>query len=397
MGSEDADFAELNHTYVGGKRLEWEKAQSGAVGRMLADKKLVQLINELEGQLSVEPYGNEVIGILRKSYAEGKTIQSATFEVVNELFGRFGLVVLIPDNAQLKRKMLPVFIDDIFNQTPSLLAENTSKEIDKIYNSQAHPREINLFYLKEDIRERIIKRGDTFLVHNTDIAFSEKEIRAELDAHPERFSPNVILRGLYQETILPNIAFIGGGGELAYWLQLQSIFQQYNVVYPVLVLRNSFAVIEDKWQSLIDKLGITSEQLFLPELELLNLIIENEGRKPQLNEQLAQVEGVYNALTAMASGIDATLIQHIAALKTKTIKGLNNLEKKMLRAERKKSAAAGAQIHKIKMHLFPNKGLQERVENFSSLYAKWGSHFIDMLYNHSLTLEQQFVMLTEKL
>ena len=118
MGSEDADFAELNHTYVDGKKLEWKKEQKGAVGRMIVDKTLIQLIDELEGQLIVEEKGAEVIGLLRKAYVNGKTIQSATFELLNELYGNYGLIVLIPDHPVLKKQMRKIFEDDLFNNKP---------------------------------------------------------------------------------------------------------------------------------------------------------------------------------------------------------------------------------------------------------------------------------------
>jgi bacillithiol biosynthesis cysteine-adding enzyme BshC len=395
MGCEDADFDELNHTYVDGKKIEWQKVQSGAVGRMVVDKGLLQLVDELEGQLYLQQYAQEVIGLLKRCYTEGKDIQTATFELVNELYGRYGLIVLIPDNATLKREMLRVFEDDIFEQTSSSIVEQTSALLKKDYKVQANPREINLFYLKENIRERLVKKEDGYAVNNTNISFTEKELRNELEEHPERFSPNVILRGLFQETILPNIAFIGGGGELAYWLQLKGLFQHYGVPYPVLVLRNSFLVLEEQQQQSIAKLRVSFEDIFLPELDLLNLVIEREGKKPQLNGELDKIEEVYAKLAALAVSVDAGLSQHVAALKTKTVKQLLGLEKKLLRAERKKHEAAKNKITRLKEQLFPKNNLQERVENFSSYYAKWGGSFIDELYKHSFSLEQQFVVLTE--
>ncbi len=395
MGSEDADFAELNHTYVNGYKLEWKKAQTGAVGRMLVDKTLVQLINEMKGQLMIEPHGAALIELLRKCYTEGKNIQTATFELVNALFGSYGLIVLIPDSADFKRTMIPVFEDDLFRQTPSAIVAETSKKLEQHYYVQAHPRDINLFYFKDNIRERIIKTGDRFLVNNTDIHFTEESLRQELQQHPERFSPNVILRGLFQETILPNLAFIGGGGELGYWLQLKALFHHYNVVFPVLLLRNSFLIIEKKWQQLVDKLQLTTEQIFQPPLQLLDLIIEREGKTPRLDGELSKVKALYEQINETASNIDVTLAQHVTALQVKALKQLQNLEKKMNRAERKKHEAEENQVNKLKNHLFPNNGLQERVENFSSFYAKWGSGFIDALYENSLSLEQEFVVLNE--
>lgn len=394
MGSEDADLAELNHTYLRGQKYEWDTNQTGAVGRMVADKKIQQLLAAMEGQLTAEPFGAEVIFLLKQCYSEGKSIQQATFEFVHLLFGQYGLIVLIPDTAILKQQMVSVFEDDLFHQTPSQIVEQTSQKLSKLFNVQASPREINLFYLKDNLRERIIKAGESFAVNNTNIQFTQEQIKAELQEHPERFSPNVILRGLFQETLLPNIAFIGGGGELAYWLQLKELFDHYTVPFPVLVLRNSFLIIEKKWQELIAKLKLSMEQVFQPEQAILDAIMEREGKKPVMNGELQELKTLYDHLKTVASEIDQSLTQHVEALKIKATNQLMALEKKMIRAERKKLDAQRNQINKLKRGLFPN-GLQERSENMSVFYAKWGTEFITSLYQHSLSLEQEFVMLSE--
>ena len=396
MGSEDADFAELNHTYVDGKKIEWNKEQKGAVGRMIVDQTLMQLINELEGQLSLEAHGKEVIELLHRCYAEGKTIQTATFELVNELYGQWGLIVLIPDNAALKSQMIKVFEDDLFNNTSSKIVEKTSEKLSEHYTVQANPREINLFYLKDHIRERIEEKDGTFRILNTETTFSEEEIKTELQQHPERFSPNVILRGLFQESILPNLVFIGGGGETAYWLQLKDLFDHYNVVYPVLVLRNSFLIVEDKWKQKIQKLDLNVADLFHDENELMKIIVEkNSENKIALNGNFEKAEAFYEQKSMQAEAVDKTLTQYVNAIKPKSQKELEELEKKMLRAEKRKFEEQQRQIQKIKEVLFPNDGLQERVENFSGFYAKWGGVFIEELLKNSLALEQQFCILTE--
>ena len=397
MGSEDADFAELNHTYADGKKLEWKKEQRGAVGRMIVDKTLVQLIDELEGQLVVERRGAEVIALLRKAYQPGKTIQEATFELLNQLYGSYGLVVLIPDHPRLKEQMHPVFFDDLFNHQAYGMVEKTSLKLDELYKAQAHPREINLFYLKNDIRERIEKRGDQFYVLNTELVFTEDELRSELKNHPERFSPNVILRGIYQETILPNIAFIGGGGELAYWLQLKELFHHYQVPYPVLILRNSFLVIEKKWQKKIEQLNLELPDLFTKQEELVNRIVKQKAENPiSLNGNFEKATALFEQIQLQATSVDKTLSKHVAAIRARSLNALQELEKKMLRAEKRKHVDLQSQLAKLKAAIFPNNGLQERVENFSLFYAKWGSSFIEELYDQSLALEQQFTILIEE-
>lgn len=363
---------------------------------MVVDKTLIELINELEGQLSTEAHGREVIELLRRCYSDGKTIQSATFEMVNELYGQWGLLVLIADHPALKAQMIPVFEDDLFHNTSSKIVERTSEKLSECYTAQAYPREINLFYLKDDIRERIEEKDGRYAVLNTSLSFSKEEIKKELREHPERFSPNVILRGLFQETILPNLAFIGGGGEMAYWLQLKELFEHYKVVYPVLVLRNSFLIIEEKWNQKIRKLDLQTADLFRDENELMKLIVAKNSENPiALNGNFEKAEAFYEQIRLQAEAIDSTLSQYVSAIKTRSLKDLEELEKKMLRAEKRKFEEHQRHLQKIKEVLFPNDGLQERVENFSWFYAKWGRGFMEELYRNSLALEQEFTILTE--
>ncbi len=324
------------------------------------------------------------------------TIEQATFLLIHHLFKSYGLVVLLPDNAAYKKAMLSIFDDDLFNNTPSEIVSTTSEKLLKKYKVQAHPREINLFYLKDDIRNRIVAIKDCFVVHNTDIVFIKEELKKELEQFPERFSPNVILRGLFQEIILPNIAFIGGGGELAYWLELKDLFSHYKVPYPLLILRNSFLLIEEKYHSLMQKLNISAADLFKGEQIILNEIVSTETKNTlHLENEKSQLDRVYNEIKNKVRQIDTTLLQHTEALETKALNTLSSLEKKMLRAEKRKFGDSKNQLSKVLHSLFPDGNLQERTENFILYYAKWGSVFFDMLHDNSLALEQEFCVVEE--
>ena len=221
-------------------------------------------------------------------------------------------------------------------------------------------------------------------------------MKTELANFPERFSPNVILRGIYQETILPNLAFVGGGGELAYWLQLKDLFTTYNVPYPVLILRNSFLVIQKKWHRKMEQLALSCSDLFQSQHDLLNRIVKERAENPvSLNGNVEKITALFEQIKTQALLIDTTLSKHVSAIENKSLKALQGLEKKMLRAEKRKFAEVQDQLDKLRATLFPNNGLQERVENFSLFYAKWGPSFIRELYKHSLALEQQFTILVE--
>jgi len=396
MGSEDADLNELGSIWLNNEKIVWDTEQTGAVGRMKTAG-LEKIIARIEGELSVQPYGKELLQLLKDCYLNSPDIQTATFKLIDAIFARYGLIVLIPDNAGFKKLLLPVFEDDLFNQTAAGIAAQTIESLSAHYKVQANPRAINLFYLKDDIRERLEKEGDEWRVVNTDIRFTQKTLLQEMNEHPERFSPNVILRGLFQETILPNILFVGGGGELAYWLELKNIFEQYKVPYPVLVLRNSFLIVEKKWQDRIKRLGFCVVDFFKPEQQLVTaLVMHDKTGALKLEKELEELKDFYGQLKTKAGSIDTTLERHIEALRAKATRPLYELEKKMLRAEKRKYKDQSGQIHAVKSALFPMNSLQERVDNFMPYYAKWGSKFIDMLYANSLALEQEFFVLNEE-
>ena len=396
MGSEDADLEELGHIYIGGQKMEWKTKQTGAVGRMKVDKEFIKLIDSITGQLVVLPFGNEIISLIKSCYQLGVKIQNATFQLVNALFGEFGLIVLIPDSAVLKKQAVKIFEDDLLNETPSVIVEQTAAKLHAAgYKLQANPREINLFYLQEGMRDRIVKKNSEFRIHNSDLKFSKEDLISLLRNNPERFSPNVILRGIFQETILPNIVYIGGGGEIAYWLQLKDLFEHYKVPFPVLLLRNSFLIVEKKWQEKISKLGFAVEEFFLTEQDLISKLVARETQNEiKLNGNFTDAEKLYASLKKQAAAVDVTLGKHVEALKTQSIYRLQEFEKKMLRAEKRKFADQQRQIRTIRENLFPRNNLQERVDNFMYYYAKLGKEFIQQVYQHSLSFEHEFVILS---
>lgn len=396
MGSEDADLEELGKIFLNGEKITWDTVQKGAVGRM-HNKGLDRIIERVEGELSIHPFGASLFSLLKKCYSGKNNIQQATLMLVNELFAAYGLIVLIPDSGNLKRLMHRIFEDDLVQQTPSAIVGETIERLSAFYKVQANPREINLFYLKDDVRERIVRTGDHWKVKGTSTSFSKEEILQELTNYPERFSPNVILRGLFQETILPNLVFIGGGGELAYWLELKDLFTHYQVPFPVLMLRNSFIIIERKWKERIAKLGFNETDILQEEGKLAEILVKRDSlQQVELKNEMAEIEAVYQNIKKLSSKIDRSLDQHVEALQTKTIKQLQTLEKKMFRAEKNKFQNELKQLHAVRAKLFPNGNLQERVDNFMPYYAKYGKQFIEMLYKHSPDINKEFIILTEK-
>jgi bacillithiol biosynthesis cysteine-adding enzyme BshC len=392
MGSEDADLEELGKVFLNGDKIVWDTKQTGAVGRM-DTKGLDKIIDRLDGELSVFPHGNELISLLRDCYLSSPDIQTATLKLLHHLFESFGLVVLIADHPELKRQLVKIMEDDLFQHIPSKIVADTASRLSKHYKVQANPREINLFYLKDNIRNRIDKVGNEFVVIDANIRFSEEALKKEIKEYPERFSPNVILRGLYQESILPGIAFIGGGGELAYWLELKDLFHHYGVPYPVQILRNSFLLLEQKWIEKIQALNFNVEDFFKTEQVLIDELVKRDSAvQIHLTNEIRDAKAFYEHLRTISGKVDKSLVTHVTALETRMIMQLQALEKKLLRAEKRAFSDQSRKIHQIKAALFPNNNLQERVDNFMPYYAKYGREFLQFIYNCSVTTEHKFIL-----
>lgn len=394
MGSEDADLDELGHVYINGVKHTWDTKQTGAVGRMKVDKALLAMIDRIAGELNVQPHGEAITGLMKACYQEGATIEMATFKLVNNLFGKYGVLVLLPDNADFKKAFIPVVKKELLEQFSNRLVEETVAAFPKTYKVQAGGRELNMFYLEGDSRERIVKEGSAFKIQNTDKVFDEKEIMQELEEHPEKFSPNVILRPVFQEMILPNIVFIGGGGELAYWLELKKVFDELAVPFPVMLLRNSFLWVDKGPAAKAVELGFVLTELFSPEEELMNKLVNREtSLRLELEQEKQELQLFYKKLKQTAGVVDRTLEAHTEALEKQALRKILALEKKMLRAEKKKFEARQRQLHKLRSHLFPQNNLQERIGNVMPFFAAYGTEYIDALYDHSSGLKQEFTVL----
>lgn len=395
IGSEDNDLEELGQVTIDGNKLVWDTKQKGAVGRMKVDKPLLALLDRIEGQLGVEAHGREMIAELREVYQEGRDIASATARIIDAWMGQYGLLVLQPDVASLKKLMVPLFKKELLESMSFPVVSATTERIGERYKTQIHPREINLFYLETGVRERITRHGDMFHVEHTDLRFSEGEMLTMLEEHPERFSPNVVLRPIYQSTILPDIIFVGGGAELAYWMQLSELFREVGRPFPMLMLRNSFLLLNRRQEQKLERIGFSITEFFQDTRALSDeWVSRHSGASLSIEEEKKALSDLYASLSAKAGSVDKTLLAHVSALGKAAEKGLEGLEKKLVRAEKRKYADQLRQLESLHEELFPGNGLQERVENILPFMARHGKEIISVLYRHSFTFEQEFNVLT---
>ncbi len=381
MASEDHDFEEINHINVFGKKITWNTNQKGSVGEFSTEG-LQEVIAELKTILGDNENSNSLIQLFEGAYLKHFNLADATRYLVNALFGEYGIIILDGNDIQLKHLFTEEFTKDIFENSSFTLVNESIEALKKNYNAQVTPREINVFYKEKGLRERIEKQGNDFVALNTDIRFTEEQLKNIIENSPEKLSPNVVLRPLYQQKILPNIAYVGGPGELAYWLEYKSLFENYGIDFPILMPRNFVSVIDKGTESKIRKLNLDATSFFKDGEELVKQLIKTQHDDINLEDIKEKLAIIYSSVTETVSGIDKTLIATAEAEKQKAINGVAAIEQKINRALKQKSETDVNQIWAIKGKLFPNGSPQERYDNFSAFYSKYGNEFIKELSEH---------------
>jgi bacillithiol biosynthesis cysteine-adding enzyme BshC len=394
MASEDHDIDEINHVFLYGKKIEWRTEQQGAAGRLKCSG-IEAVIDEVQKVLGVSENANAITGLLRRCYAEKHTLSEATRLFVDHLFGKYGLLILDADDASLKEEFNDVMQDDLKNSTAFKLVNSTISRLEeKSYEVQVRPREINLFYLADKNRLRIVKENTNYF--GLDKEGNKKALSSADLSKSVCLSPNVALRPLYQETVLPNVAYVGGPAEIAYWLEYKSVFDNYGVSYPVLVLRNSVMIVERAVAGKIEKLGLSTKDLFASLDELSKQYVLRNDHQFTTATDAGSIEKIFGGLKKRVEEVDVTLSSTVEAEMQKHLNSLKALEEKVIRAGKRKHETSIQQIQKIKERLFPNGKLAERIENFLQYYVKYGDAFISSLMESIEPMNDSITILEEK-
>ncbi len=394
MATEDHDFEEINHFNFKGNKVQWFRGFGGAVGE-LSTEGLDEMFNLFSEKLGPGKNAKYLKTLFENAYLNHSNLADATRYLANELFGAYGLVILDANDKNLKQLFIPYVKQELLEQTSFKEVSKTIEQFPSDYKIQVNPREINLFYIIEGVRERIVFENELYKVNNTSISWNQSELLKEISDFPERFSPNVLLRPLYQEVVLPNLCYIGGGGELAYWLELKDMFAVFKVTFPMLLLRNSALVMTDLQQRKLTKLKMSVTELFLKQDDLLTLKTKVHSELHiDFTQQKAFLKEQFKDLHKLAKQTDQSFVGAVAAQEKKQIKGLENLEKRLLKAEKRQLKERLGNYVKLQNELFPNKSLQERNLNFSELYLEFGEQLIPMLKKELNPLQAEFMVLS---
>lgn len=378
LASEDHDLEETNHFFHRKEKWQWLTEQEGAVGRM----NLEGLLPHLETFIKMKTKRTQegLLSLIQEAYCEDLSWAEGQRKLLNSLFGDKGLLILDADDPKLKESMIPAFQRDL---TDNLLYQKVNDTIEPWSKKsiQVNPREINLFYLEQRSRKRIVKKNEGLQIDEESKFFSLDEMLRELEKSPEKFSPNVLMRPLYQETILPNVAYVGGGSEINYWLQLLSFFKAEEMPFPILVPRNSFTILPEKWDIKREKLNLDWEDIFIPEIELEKKWVQkNTKLNIDFNEHQSRVDEVYLSILKEAEKTDASLKNLVLARKKQQEKAFKQMRKRLLNAERRVFKEDLLRVQRLREEFFPESKWQERRMGFVEASEDFGSHWLEGAY-----------------
>ncbi|MEO6189227.1 MAG: bacillithiol biosynthesis cysteine-adding enzyme BshC, partial [Saprospiraceae bacterium] len=238
-GNEDHDFIEINHLNLFSKEYSWTNHQEGACGRMNPSE-IAKVIDEIALVFQNNKFATTELNLFKELLVQSNQYDDFFRKFVHHLFGKYGLVYFNPDDKQAKLLLSPYIASELVDHSIVKTSKESLRVLQEMsFQSQAHIRDINLFYLIDNYRVGIYYEDSKYHTKDFKYNWDQINILQELKEFPERFSPNVVFRPIYQESLFPNLIFVGGGAEVAYWLQLKSAFQNWNIPYPILWRRFS--------------------------------------------------------------------------------------------------------------------------------------------------------------
>jgi bacillithiol biosynthesis cysteine-adding enzyme BshC len=355
------------------------------VGSLRLEPSIEEPLSQLDELLSPTEFKPEVLGQLKETYAPGRTLSEAFGSWLLRMTRGSGLAVVNPASAELKSVAAPLFEREAADRSESTrLVEQTTHQLLSLgYHAQVSTSEnrLNLFYA-EPSRFHVVSEESGFRLSPDGPLVGEPEVRKLIQERPERFSPNVILRPVFQDMLLPTLAFVGGPNELTYLAQLGAVYQHFGVPMPVIVPRASLTVIERGNAKFLKRQGLALGDLRANDESLLNRLLREQA-PPELEEDLSRARTCIHEITETLerdlASVDPTLVSTVRSSRGKMLHQVGELEAKSLRAIKKKDEILQRQFFSARTALFPNFEMQERQLSPVQYLVKYGWHFTEMV------------------
>lgn len=394
IASDDHDFKEIDHIHVINKdnqietiRYEEDVTVKIPISERKVSTQINAIIQLLESATHDSEFKTNIIKILRESYQPGKSFSEAFGILLTKLLGKYGLIIIDPADGKLKQLGKSVFIKEISDKSPSTdqVLESSKLLGSNNYNSQVNLQHgfLNLFYIEKE-RYSISFKNDGYIVNALNQKFNIEEFTELANQHPEKFSPNVILRPVFQDELLPTVAYIAGPGEVAYYAQLKKVYPIFGKKMPIIFPRKSISIIEKRIARIIRKHELEITDFWTDTEGLINSIFTNqlpENIRQDINRMLNYISTEFRNIKQNIASIDPTLDKAVENSKGKIDFQINQLEKKIFQAYKRVNDVQRKQIYNAANHIYPNRTLQERQLNIVPFLFKYSFEIIDLLYD----------------
>lgn len=394
MASDDHDFAEINHINLLNKNNQIEKIQNDSLSlstklpasKILLTQEINQCVQQLNNLTHDSEFKDKIISHLSEAYEPDLSYVEAFGKWMTRLFKSYGLIFIDASHQGFKELGKSVFLKEIAENSPSTLcAIETSKKLKQAkYNCQIQLREgiLNLFFTEPE-RQSIGIKEDSYIIKDTQQTYSRDELFALMENKPYLCSPNVLLRPIYQDAILPTVAYIGGPSEVAYFAQMKGIYDRFSIPMPIIYPRKSLTIIESKIKNVLQKHNVNVQDFWHNFDQTIQTIIKKHI--PQsidnfFSTAASHLKQDFQSIKKEIVSIEPDLENSADLTLEKINQQFKYLEKKILKASKKQHDILIQQLHKVKNNLYPANHLQERELNIVPYLIKYGYPFIDKLY-----------------
>jgi bacillithiol biosynthesis cysteine-adding enzyme BshC len=347
------------------------------------DASIEQVFQQVDALLPASDYKPALVNVLAAYYKEGETYSTAFARTLTKILGN-NILLIDPYDAEIKKILKPIFEKE-FQTYPKTSEEviKQSAELEENYHVQVKPRVINLFYIEDGMRRGLEPIGSGMSLRGTKRKLMPEQIRMILETKPESFSPNVVLRPVCQDYLLPTAGYVAGPGEIAYFAQLKGVYQHFGVGMPPLFPRATATILERRVAKIMDKYQLN----FLDAFENFEIIMEKaltaanpENIPGEFEKTTAEIKKAIDRLEPLIMRVDPTLKGTMDSTISRMLYHLQHLEEKTTAGYRRKNEQVLQQTKKFQQSIFPNRELQERVLNFTYFYNKYGEEFMELLF-----------------
>ncbi len=395
IASEDHDWAEIDHVEIPDvegmqRRIQYpaDPAWAGApVGQLPIGPAMETVRAEFLAALPPTEFKGPLGEMLARHYAEGRSFARALGGLMAELFRPWGLIVIDPADPRLKQLTLPLFqrvLSEPETITSRLLEQNAALAAAG-YSPQVLVEEgaLPLFLIENGKRRLLRKRGDTYHLKGEETAFSLKELSDRLARSPADFSPNVLLRPLYQDALIPVAGYVGGPAEISYFAQVKALYRWYGQPMPAIFPRVSYTILERKMQRIFEKYHLSFSDLFAGMDFCLQKAVENSvgnDSAQAMNQVETQIAGILDGLQPSLQKVDPTLVDALNNSRVKILYQVSHLRTKFVNAHARQNEALTRQLSRAAQVLYPERNLQERSVNFFYFLSRYGEGLLTSLY-----------------